>query len=163
MIALMPVTCWITDSVMPMVSGLRRPGENTSDQDASPSAASACRSASIVSAVAATSVSPVSLTSARLGLRPLLVADQPAHRLRDAQEPEHQQYTGDHGESEHRPPAPGRRQRIVGQVREEDADRDRELVGRHEPPAQGRRRHLGGVERRDGRREADGDAGDHAA
>ena len=63
---------------------------------------------------------------------------------------------------EHRAPPALARQRVVDEVGDEDADRDRQLVRGDEPAAEPLRGHLGRVERGDDGGEADAEAGHEA-
>ena len=59
--------------------------------------------------------------------------------------------------------APSLRERVVDEIRDENADGDRELIERDQRAAVGRRRYLRDVERRDDRAETDADADDESS
>lgn len=86
---------------------------------------------------------------------------EPAGRLGGDQEADDQERAGDDREREHRAPVVVRGQGVVGEVGEEDAHRDGQLVRRDDAPTDPGGRHLGRVERPDGGREADRQARDH--
>ena len=62
------------------------------------------------------------------------------------------------GEAKHGAPALGTSKRLIDKIGEENADRDRELIGGNEPPPLCSGGELSGVERGRDRRDADAEA-----
>jgi hypothetical protein len=74
-----------------------------------------------------------------------------------------EQSAGGRGDRKHRSPSFGAGKRLVHEISEKDADRDRQLIGRNESPPLRGRREFGRVERgRDGG-DANAEAGDEPA
>jgi hypothetical protein len=95
------------------------------------------------------------------GLVPAVVHTEPPGRVGHEQHADGQGQGGQHGEPEHRPPAPASRiEREVQRVGQQDAEGDGQLLQHHQAATDTRRGHLCDVGRDDQRRGPYRDTGD---
>ena len=85
--------------------------------------------------------------------------DQPAGRLESGQDGEREENADAGGDRKHGSPPLGAGQRLVDEISDKDADRDRELIARDELPALRGRSELRRIERGRDRGDADAEAG----
>ena len=161
MIALMPVICCRTASPRPILSGVRQRGANTSVHDVSSCSETQRRldrrepRVEVVLRAESDEVVAGVVGTADL--------DQPARQLKSAQDGEREENTGDRGDGKHGAPAVRAGKRLVDEISDKDADRDRELIGRDESPALRGRRELRRIERGRDRGDANAEAGHQPA
>ena len=162
MIALMPVICWNTARPRPTISGRRHAGANTSRHDAF---GGSSRERGLDRREPHVRIDPRPRAhDRRARLVAAARAHQPARRLHRRHHRDQQQQGRDGRHAEHRcATSPASASAASIEIRQEDADRDRELVARHEAAALRGGRELGRVERRGDRRDADAEARRRAA
>ena len=126
MIALMPVICWNTASPMPIASGRRHAGANTSPHEA---VAGSLRSDASIDCMRTSGSIPgrartiAARASSRRPMRRSQRGDSTAGSIATSS-----RIAGHRGDAEHDAPVALRGQRLVDEIRQEDADGDRELV-----------------------------------